>query len=622
MTKRFKLTSEQRRAARTQERYVALIAGPGTGKTRVIVERVRYLTNKLSVAPEAIVALAFGTKAAGELKSRLRANGTIAGVIPQTIHSFAYGLLYPALEPFEHRVEPVKAYKLLGTVLEMNADLPIEPRHVRQIISFARNSGLGIEAAVEQRFGRYCAYIEKIMTIAALYARAKEREKVWDYDDLIEKATVHLRSLVKQGKFLPYEHVIVDEYHDVNVAQRNLINALVNAVPALKRNMFVVGDPAQTINSFAGVDPKWLSQFYADWNGVERLQLSLNHRSTQEILNLVVAVEKPLDLSRKLKSSKARRGVAPVLKEFLTQKHEAVGIINRIQSMVGKGHRPQDIAILARHGHEQNIVRRIAEDRGIPVLVSSHENLLDSEHVQDVLAVFQLHQNCQDRDAFMRCFMLFPGMRRLTAAKLIAKLSESHSTSQLLRKLARNKLSEFGHLAALVGCLRIVRAGDKTLTEKLDAVTTLLKPLIVKKYHRGWNTISNDFRRLKVLAEGLSFKQLQNELELQKATHRSEVDLNDSCIVLSTIHAAKGLEWKSVFVLGLNEGLIPSDKAMGKEQLEEERRILFVALSRAKKRLYMTRFLFAYGRQTSLSRFLRDKAVESSFKRIPVKKAA
>lgn len=613
-----KLTARQNQVVKTKKRHVAVIAGPGTGKTRVITERVKHLAQQEGIEPHRILVVVYGRQAAQVIKERL-VKAMVSGVKVSTLHAFAYNQLFGDRDESEITSDkPAEAKKLLGRLKDEVAEHTIPMKDLIQILSYASNSGKSVSSTIDDRYEHWSYLKVQIETLERKYTSEKVRLDFWDFNDLIIDATAHLRSLSARGQYLDLIHIIVDEYQDVNVAQRQMIAALMNAIRPKNRNLFVVGDPAQTINSYTGVDTDGFSQFMTNWPNAQQYKLTLNHRSTEQILRLASAIEKPLKLGRTLKSSRHKAGFKPILREFGTRKNEAEGIALKIKSLIKEGHRARDIAVLARTHYDLQLIHKEAEKLSIPVLTSSDDKWLDGEHVLDVLAVFALYDNCQDSDALFRCLRLYQGITQVSAEHLVKNFIGAQSASILIKLIAEHAPKGFKKFWTLQECLKIVGDDSVALDERIGQVVQRLKPLITKKYGRGWSTMLVDFKRLGVLAEeNRSYAELKTACEVVNSNVVDELCNAEDAVAMLTFHASKGSEWKIGFLAGLNDGSIPSNRAYGREQLLEERRIFFVGVTRVKQRLYMTRYRVDFGRKMSLSRFIRDKAVMTAIKRLP-----
>lgn len=614
-----KPTKEQRAAIQTEERRVAVIAGPGTGKTTVILERIRHLMKKNRVPGREIAVLTFGKRAAGEIRARLLKRGiNLPEVCVTTLHSFAYELLKGKVTigkfKFGERGGPYEAKSLLRKLKDQYPHLQsTDVELFARLISYSRNSGQGISRSIERQYEILAHLEENILRLSAEYSVEKINEGIWDHDDLIFMATNQLKARLKTAKRLKLLHIIVDEYQDVNVAQRKMLAALVHACHS-SCSLFVVGDPAQTIFSFNGVDPQWRARFKADWTGSKDFPLTLNQRSTQRILNLAMAIEKPLNLNRVLKSSMKKSGLMPGLKEFPSQKQEAVGVIAKIGHLIASGTKPNQIAVLARHRYDLHAIQKEAAKQGIEVEFNSHDALVEQDHVQDVLAIFRLAKDKGNQEAFLRCMALAPGLGTSNIKGLWRQTRRSHSSRDFWTTILLHIPAGTEGIVALRKGIRTAADENTPLAKRLEEVCKLVRPLLLKKYRRSWIHMLNDFRVLAGLAGNSTLTILMQKLEVQTDSIASSNQVPEKT-TFSTMHGAKGREWKIVFLIGLNNGTLPTKLAYSDEQKLEERRVLFVAITRAKRRLYITRFKHGQ-RLRSISCFLTESAASVALKRV------
>jgi len=600
---KFKLTCEQKLAARTTAARVAVIAGPGTGKTSVIEQRVFHLLKK-GVQAKRIVVLAFSKSVAAELGIRF-ALAKSAPVHASTIHSFALHLLSEGHRKFD----PAGAKALLKRTLEEAPDFGIEYTELESILTYSANALVDVRQAIDRQFERWNPYAPNILSIADTYAAQKRSLGILDYNDLIVQATQVLAETDAAKYRLRYAHIVVDEFQDLSPAQRRLVEAIV----AASRNchIFVVGDPAQSIYQFRGVSGDWLAGTPKSWADAKVYRLTKNHRSTEELVKLSSAVEESFGLRRHLTSFKSTHGIRPKLKEFLTQKQEAMAIARKIQKLIELGKPPDQIAVLARHAYDLRGIRQAAQELGLPYEWTPPDGLLDHDHVVDVMAIVRIGSGVNCVASLTRALRLYPGVSSGQAREISRAVLECCSRKAMRRMLRQLSPKECRKFFLLRKCLREASLRDTPLSEKISRIAFLISPLMTKKYRRGWSAMAADFQDLSNFATGCTFKQLQMRLEVRELSSAPNAG-KKRAVMFSTIHAAKGLEWDTVFVVGLNDGALPSRRAMGPEQQEEEQRIFFVAITRAKNRLYLTRSIRSFGQSTKLSRFLREKAVSNA----------
>lgn len=612
-----KHTPEQLTAIRAKESHVLVTAAPGTGKTTVIVDRVKHLVNKRCVDTKKILVLAFGKKAAEELRERLsNDNLDFPSSMISTIHALALRVLKRAQRDTstpKWKLAPLQARHLLHELCSHAVGFAMPIEKLNALISFSSNSGLSIHLTIAAGFEEWEYEADRIEKLAGSFKKAKELQLIWDFDDLIVAATNLFKTKKNPKIFSRYRHIIVDEFQDVTVVQCQLINSIVTRANA---RHYVVGDPAQTIYGFAGADPDWMQHFTTDWPKAKEYALNVNHRSSQTILDLAMAIEKPLGLDRKLKASTQKEGIKPELTEYRTLTDEAIGVVDKVERLVKNGIKLSNIVVLARHRHDLDPVVNEATKRGIKMNLPPMKDLLNLEHVQDIMSLVDLAYDTQDQVALLRCLLLVPGLDQQQAQTIIKMCNPSTSLGDLSKQLRKHFPTTFKGLTAILSSLTEAKNKRKKLAERLTSIFAFMKPLLKSRYAIGWETIDHDLMQLAMLAKGRTRMEWNHVLHHLDDFSEAMIDRESNRLNISTIHASKGGEWKVVFIIGLNQGTLPSKFAFSMSALLEERRVFFVAVTRAKSQLYISRSLV--GRIASLnvrkSQFLFDTPVMSTLK--------
>ena len=517
------LDDEQRKVALATRGPVCVIAGAGTGKTRAITHRIAYASAIGVMDPQRVLAITFTARAAGEMRSRLRNLG-FPGVNARTIHSAALKqLLYFWTSVFGGQSPELLTSKtpcINSAVERAEIKLPTNNREaLRDIASeiewakvnqIAPEDLLATARTVRSRIG-----IDQIAKIYAAYESLKKQERVLDFEDLLLLTTAMIENepQVRERIHDQYRYFTVDEYQDISPLQQRLIDAWLGT----RKDICVVGDPAQTIYSFAGATPSFLLNFTKRFPEAEVIRLTTGYRSTPEIIFTANAILRSNQLGSEL-SPINEHGARPELTEFKTDGQEAVGITNQITELISTGIAPESIAVLARTNAQLNLFEKTFKEAGLPYQIRSNDRFFDRPEIREFI-----------RD--IRQASVIPDTE-------ISWLEE-------LRGIAQPYLSG----AAMDGIGAIIH-----LARELDG-DDRFQP----------KTLRNFLQELEDRAQ-------QNNPPQMPVT------------TLATLHAAKGLEWERVFVVGVSDGYLPYPDA----PVDEELRLFYVGITRAKAHLHLS----------------------------------
>jgi DNA helicase II / ATP-dependent DNA helicase PcrA len=616
------LNPEQQEAVLAVEGPVLILAGAGSGKTRVITHRIAHLVVDLGVPSDQVLAVTFTNKAAGEMKARTEAllgGGSLASWI-STFHAFCVRVLrresaaagLPAGFVIYDQDDQVAAVRDALRALDLSEKLH-PPRRVLARISARKNAG---RAAADEGFDSFGA--ETFASIAERYRQTLESAQAVDFDDLLLK-TVTLFSEnahVRESYRRRFPFVLVDEYQDTNSAQYEIIRHLVGD----RGNVTVVGDEDQSIYSWRGADIQNILDFEHDFPGARVFRLEQNYRSSQAILDTASALVAH-NLQRKGKVLRAVRAAgAPVRLHTATDEYEeAAWVVDRIAGERGGRGRA---AILFRMNAQSRLFEEALLRRRLPYLVLGGVGFYERREVKDLLSYLRLVQNPQDPVALRRVL-------NVPARGIGAK-----STEELERTAERERIGLWDAIGVVVDEARLPARATQPLARFRELIELLreeaerltVKGLITRVLEAsGYSAAlaqedsqeSQD--RLENLAELVSAAADFDAREpegglagfLDRSALVSEVDQlrDDAPVVLMTFHAAKGLEFESVFLVGLEEGLMPHARTLtGDLALEEERRLCYVGMTRAMERLSLThaqsRQVFGQRRLAEASRFL------------------
>jgi DNA helicase II / ATP-dependent DNA helicase PcrA len=599
------LTPAQREAVTHVDGPLLVLAAAGSGKTRVITRRVAYMLGK-GVGGANILALTFTNKAAGEMKERIEALVPKSGVWVGTFHGLCARLLrsYAPLVGIDRgftifdQSDRLRAVKDAMEKLELE-DASVTPERVDSAISRAKND-LVTPEIMAKRAGDHVQAIT-----AKVYARYQERLKAAsavDFDDLL----VHLVTILKKHPDVRREldarfrYVLVDEYQDTNLAQYAIIKALCVDRP----NLCVTGDPDQSIYGWRGANIKNILEFEHDFPGCKVVKLERNYRSTKNILLAADGLIRH-NFKRKAKAltTENPQGQPVELTIYGTEAEEAHGVASRIVGLVREGeYAYRDVAVFCRVTALTRGLEQAFRSAKIPYQIVGGVSFYERQEIKDVLSYLNLMANPKNDVAFGRVVNVPPrGIGKTTLEKLgeraealglplLAMAREASAVPGLKERAARS-LRDFGLLMDELVALR-----DHAAEEVIRRLLTLsgYREALTAEGPTGEDRLANIDELISAAREfdrehpGGSVIDFLEEISLASAVDRWKDD--GGSVTLMTLHAAKGLEFPVAFIVGLEEGLLPHSRAnQSDDELEEERRLLFVGITRAERELYLSR---------------------------------
>ena len=623
-----KLNPEQKQAVLTTEGPLLILAGAGSGKTRVLTYRAAYLLEK-GVPPWAILAITFTNKAAREMRERInRLAGEAADDMwVMTFHALSARILRRDIEKLGYKREfsiyddddQMTLIKRILKKLDIS-DKSYPPRAVKSVISDAKNHMLSPEEWLKDNPDfrskpYYRAYCE--------YERELKENNALDFDDLILKTlellTEHPPVLeVYRRKF---SYIMVDEYQDTNMAQYMLVRTLAGD----KKNVCVVGDDDQSIYGWRGADLRNILEFEKDYGGCPVIKLEQNYRSTGNILdaaNQVIAH----NTGRKEKAlwTDADAGDKIKLYHALDERDEAAWVCDVIQSLTRGGYELGDMAVLYRTNAQSRVLEEALVRRGIRYGVYGGLKFYDRKEVKDVIAYLRVLVNPDD-DISLRRIINEPrrGIGDSTV-ETIAAYAAQHGLSLLNALMeAENAGLSSRALTAVRGFteLLITLTGDMLDKPASEFITGLIEQTGLEKQYENDKEPENESRRENIhelVSAVIEYDRMNPEggmvgfLEnVALVTDTDRMEEKASLVTLMTLHSAKGLEFPVVFLTGLEEGIFPISRAMfNEEQMEEERRLMYVGVTRAKKKLFLSharnRMLYNARQSNEVSRFVTE----------------
>lgn len=624
------LNEEQIKPVLATEGAVLVLAGAGSGKTRVLTTRIAYLMREKGVSPRSILAITFTNKAANEMKERVSLLGDTEGMWVCTIHSMCVRILrdfaesaglnknFSIYSETERNNILKKAYKETQDGDERDDELF---KQIRRAISDAKTQGVTPEEYAAANKGD--REIEEITRVFSAYEKHLAENNALDFDDLLSRTLRLLRSDKEAREYLggKFRYIMVDEFQDTNEVQFEIVRLL----SLVHGNLFAVGDDDQSIYGWRGARIENILQFEKQFPSAQIFKLQRNYRSTKNIL--AVANETIKNNGRRKQKTlwtDKEEGEKVKVYEADEESYESMYVARTIRELVREGYSYSDFAVLMRvNALTRSFEQEFSAD-GIPFKVFGGLKFYDRKEIKDILAYLRLVANPFDNEALIR-IINFPrrgiGAKTLEILEDYAQKSGISDYEALLEAYnidvasgARAKLSEFGaqikswilasaELSILDLVKKIVKDSGLDTAFSDDDDESVSKKANVKEFV---NSVA-DYERLNGIADLSEY--------LQQVSLVSDTDEMDETnyVTLATVHAVKGLEFKCVFVVGLEENILPYFRAETDEgALEEERRIMYVAVTRAKERLYLTRsnsrFFYGTRKSTERSRFLKELA--------------
>jgi DNA helicase II / ATP-dependent DNA helicase PcrA len=604
------LNPEQRRAAEHGVAPLLIIAGAGTGKTKTLAHRVAHLIVQ-GVDPRRVMLLTFSRRAAEEMIRRVRA--IASDVLPEQARLLADALTWSGtfhaigtrlLREYADLISLDRAFTIHDR--EDSADLMNLLRHdlglakidrrfpaknaCLEIYSRVVNAETSLAEVLATNFP-WCAEWEgELKRLFANYVEAKQRQNVLDYDDLLLCwAEMMQEAEIASDLSSRFDHVLVDEYQDTNRLQASILLAM----KPDGKGLAVVGDDAQSIYSFRAATVRNILDFPKQFTPAACIiTLDRNYRSTQPILAAANAViDLAVERYRKNLRSDRRSAQRPQLVSVRDETDQANYVADRVLEHREAGIPLKQQAVLFRASHHSAQLEVELTQRHIPFVKYGGLKFLEAAHIKDVLSFLRWAENLRDRVSGFRLVQLLPGIGPATAGRLLDRLIEAdHALEALLDFHPPAAAAE--DWPAFADAFRLVRSNKTEWPAELDLICRWYAPHL-ERLHEDAKAREADLAQLAQIASTYPNRQrFLTELTLDPPSATSDLAgaplLDEDYLVLSTIHSAKGQEWKSVFVLNCVDGCIPSDLATGSTpEVEEERRLLYVAMTRAKDFLHM-----------------------------------
>ena len=576
------LNSDQQKAVKQTDGPVLILAGAGSGKTRVLTYRVAYLLQEKHISPHNILMLTFTNKAAGAMKERItklipRSLGEV-GPFAGTFHSFCVKILrvdgkhigIPDDFTIYDEQDQLDAIKNIMKRLDLSTK-NYNPGAVLHTISEAKNE---LISAIEYPQYARGYFQETVATIYVEYQKMLSENHALDFDDLLSK-TVELFTKQKEilGKYQEkYRYILIDEYQDTNKAQY----AISKMLSARYRNICVVGDASQSIYRWRGADFRNIVNFKRDFPETHEFHLEQNYRSTQTILDAAFGVISKNTTHPILKLWTNKHGGEKItLYEARTEHDEATFLV---QTILQTSRSFKDFAVLYRTNAQSRVLEEAFLHAGIPYVLVGGTRFYERREIKDVLAYLRVIANPNDTVSYHR----------------IEKLGKGRLEKFLtIKTVPLTTLETLDHILDVTKYLELYDANIEEEAYRLENIKEL-------------RSVATEFPRLLEFLETVALVEQEYEPDTVKKR-----DANRDAVTFMTMHAAKGLEFPIVFIIGMEEGLFPHSRSlMDKDEIEEERRLCYVGITRAKEKLYFTyanrRLFFGTRTQNMISRFVAD----------------
>ncbi len=596
------LNEAQCQAAMFLDGPLLVIAGAGTGKTRTLVYRVARLIER-GIDPSSILLLTFTRRAAEEMLRRasLLTDSRCERVAGGTFHSFGnmvlrqYGQILGLAPGFTimDRGDSEDVLQLLRAQMGLDKRDKRFPRKqtIGEIHSLARNTQVPLPDLVQREYSHLADYLEELVTITQRYQTYKREKSLLDYDDLL----TCLKDLLDADEDLRgrlsdrFRFIMVDEYQDTNRLQSDIIRRLAFT----HDNVMAVGDDAQSIYSFRGANFRNIMDFPNQFPGATLIPLEENYRSTQPILHLTnEIITRASERYEKTLFSRKSEGEAPLLVQAESEHTQSRFVCQRILELREEGVPLWDMAVLFRSSFHSFDLEIELTRHDIPFVKRGGFQFMETAHIKDVLAHLRVLSNPRDAVSWSRVLMLLEGVGPQMSRKLIDGILAQDDPGRGLRGVESR-----GRAAQGIKTLARVLDECAERTRPADMAQYLMQyylPILKRKHADDYPKRLRDLEHFQSLTERYqSLERLLSDMALEPPSASTDealpVDPDEGPLVLSTVHSAKGLEWHSVFIIWALEGRFPSYyNTNSVEELEEERRLLYVAATRAKENLFFS----------------------------------
>jgi DNA helicase II / ATP-dependent DNA helicase PcrA len=615
------LTEAQRRVVTHEGGPLRVLAGAGTGKTTTLSARVAWLIT-MGTPPERILLLTFTRRAARQMVSRTSAllaavgldrgtgqpagrvvGGTFHAIAHQTLRRFAATMGIP--EGFSI-LDAADAADVIDLVRDEQGHAGATRRRFPRktllidLYSTAVNTGRPLSSVVPDIAPWADDFIDPISEICRGYVHRKRSAGLVDLDDLL----LLWRAAVQDDRLGPrlagaFDHVLVDEYQDVNGLQVDVLSGLRRGDPRIT----VVGDDAQALYSFRAAEPRHILEFEKVFPGATTVVLETNYRSSQQILDVANAVgaEASVGFSAVLRAARITAGATPQLVRCADEDAQTEAVCERILAHREAGVALQEQVVLVRAAHHSALLELELGARRIPYVKYGGLRFVEAAHVKDMLAAFRVADNPRDVVAWFRVLQLLTGVGPATARRVTGALGlfaldteRAGADGDVLERwpLAAVELPDVAKPAGEILVAALTTYGGENVATHAERLRVALAPLIESAYPDSGPRLADLDTIVAATAKAARLSDVAADYVLEPPRSTSALagppSVDEDWLVISTVHSAKGLEWDVVHLLNTTDGNIPSDMALGSQEgLDEERRVLYVALTRARNALHV-----------------------------------
>jgi len=618
------LDSEQLEAVINSRGRTLIIAGPGSGKTRVITYKIAYLMYN-GIDPKNILLVTFTRAAAKEMIERVKnvTNSDIEGMTAGTFHHVCNAILrryagklgyknnFTILDSEDAKdVLKIARNEYKENIGDMAQKLPKE-NIIMKIISYSKNTLKSLRESILDVSSNLIEYENDIEYIWQKYAELKKDINAMDYDDILVNTAVLFRMNKDILQFISskYRYVLVDEFQDTNKIQLEIVEAL----SSVHGNLIVVGDDSQSIYSFRGARFENVKEFMESSN---LFKIQTNYRSTPEIVNLVNEMIPLNSVHKTLKSVRSSID-KPIIIETFDDLEQSEAVVKIIKEKLDEGLEANEIAVLYRSHSLSMTLQQKLDSKKIPYRLLSGKRFIETAHIKDILSFLKIVQNPYDKISWTRALKLFPKIGSKTAVRVYENIFESLNTKNDLKNGLKTSLLK----------------KNKTVLDFFLELFENQKPsniidYVFKNYYKEYSKLTYkdsrsrnmDIERFVEIAD--RYETLEKFLEEMTLSENIKVsssrkEREEKEVTLTTIHGAKGLEWKVVILISVNPGDFPNGMAIRENRIDEEERLFYVAITRAKNELYILKQVTGTVNPYMRNSFVFMKKENDFIKRIP-----
>ncbi|RJP54657.1 MAG: ATP-dependent helicase [Deltaproteobacteria bacterium] len=623
------LNESQLKAVEVVEGPILVIAGAGSGKTRTLVYRVARLVEE-GVNPEHILLLTFTRKASHEMLRRASAIldercGKVSG---GTFHSFANTILrrYANLIGFNNNFTILDRGDSEDVINLIRAQFGFHKKELRfprkqavtNVISKSINKGCSIEDVLTEDYPQFAENSNDLQKIHEEYKRYKKAKSIMDYDDLL----IYLKILLQDNDDIRaklsnfYRFIMIDEYQDTNRLQANIVRLLASE----HQNIMAVGDDSQSIYSFRGANFRNIMDFPKIFPGTKIITIEQNYRSTQSVLDLTnEIIERAKEKYSKTLFTRKEGRRKPAFIETQNENYQSKFIIQRISELREEGVPLNNIAVLFRAAWHSNDLEIELASHSIPYVKYGGFKFIETAHAKDVIAHLRIVFNPLDSISWHRALLLIEGIGPKIANDITSEIVDNKRGLHFLRENRFMEKKYHKDLSRLSSTIEWISDNETVPAEQIRILLEYYKPLLENKYDDFNKRLNDLYSLVKICERYNNLEQFLVDVTLEPLEmSQTDAGITDKeNLTLSTIHSAKGLEWHTVFIIFLVDGYLPSSYSLDDEEsIEEERRLFYVATTRAKENLYLIKpeieysprnyFSQSYSGFSRVSRFLSE----------------